>query len=187
MKIQSMFRIFGGFAALALVLSMGSLTSSAQTGDSEQISDLLLQAKSHAVLAQNDAETLESFTRSKLGWQSHAAQLQVIGEHINDLGKLNKQLSDLRGEGSPWQQTAIDQVDARLRELADVFTQTMNHLKEHKSQVNMSAYQELARANYDLVRDLAGMISDFVDYDEATSAADALENKLELSGVQAAQ
>lgn len=179
MKIQKMSRNFS-LAALALVLSMGTATAFSQTADSEKISNLLEQAKSHAVLAERDAETLESYTRSKVSWHSHVTRLQNIREHVNNLGQLNKQLSDLRAEGSPWQQMAVDQVDLRLREMADLLTNTINHLNDNSANVHMQAYQDYAKANRELTSRIATMMNDFVNYDEAKSTADSLEKKLEL-------
>jgi hypothetical protein len=49
----------------------------------------------------SEATKLESYTRSNVSWQLHAEQLQRIREHVNELGQLNKQLSDSRAERSP--------------------------------------------------------------------------------------
>ena len=90
---------------------------------------------------------LSPIRRSNVSWQSHANQLQRIKEHVNELGQLNKQLSDSRAEGSPWQQTAIDQVDMRLREMADLLTVTINHLNDNPSKVHMQAFHDYVKAN----------------------------------------
>jgi hypothetical protein len=180
MRIQPMFSKFSGLAALALALVTGVVAGSAQSVDSEQISRLLLRAKSHAVLAEDDASTLDSYARSKVSWQIHAAELQRIREHVNDLGQLNKQLSDSRAEGSPWQQTAIDQIDPRLRELADLLTATINHLNDHPSHIQMQAYRDYVKGNAELTSRIAKMIGDFVEYDEAKSKVESLEQRLEL-------
>lgn len=187
MKIPSMFRFLSGLVVLALTLSMGSSTSSAQAADSAQISDLLAQAKSYALRAKTDASTLDTYTRSRLSWQSHARQVDRIREHVNELGKLNKDLSELRSEGSPWQQHAIDQVDGRLREMADLLRQTISHMNENPSQIHMPAFRDYAKANYQLATKIANMISDFVDYDQSKSMADALEQKLALPAAQGAE
>lgn len=182
MNIQSLFRNIS-LSALALALTMGAALGSAQTTDSKQISNLLKQAKSHAMLAQHDAATLESYTRSKVSWQLHGRQLSRIKEHVNELGQLNKQLSDLRAEGSPWQQVAVDQVDMRLREMADLLTNTINHLNDNPAHVHMQAYRDYAHANQELTSRIAKMIDDFADYDEAKSKSTTLEQKLELPTV----
>lgn len=179
MKIQSMYRNFG-LIALALAFATGTSIGFAQTADSEQISNLLKQAKSRALFAEDDAAKLDSYARSKVSWQLHAGQLQRIREHVNELGMLNKQLSDSRAEGSPWQQIAIDRVDLRLREMADLLTVTINHLKDNPSQVQMQTYRDYVKANCVLTSRIAKMIDDFVDYDEAKSKAESLEQKLEL-------
>ena len=180
MKVRTIVHRFGTLALLATIFAIGSRTMPAQSPDSEEISNLLTQAKSHAVQAEDDAATLDSYTRSKLGWRSHATKLDEIKEHVNALGKVSKELVDQRAIGSPWQQKAVDQIDPLLREMANVLTVTIKHLKENQSQVHMSEYREYAHANYEVANKLAGMIRDFVEYDEAQSRADALEAKLGL-------
>jgi len=183
MKFPSMFHDLSGLVALALALATGTAIGSAQTADSERISDLLSQVKSHAVLAEHDAATLESYTRSRVSWKLHGEQLERIKGHVNELGQLNKQLSDLRGEGSPWQQKAINQIDPQLREMADLLTATIKHLNDNQDRVHMQPFQDYVKANCELTSKLARMIDDFVDYDEAKSEAESLEQKLELPAV----
>jgi len=55
-----LFRI-GTVAAAALVFIVNAQKMPAQTGDSEEISKLLIEAKSHVVLAEDDAASLQSF------------------------------------------------------------------------------------------------------------------------------
>jgi hypothetical protein len=180
MKGRTMLYRFGALAALALIFAMGSRMMPAQSADSEEISKLIEQAKIHVVFLEDDAATLDSFTRSKLSWQAHLSQLNVIREHINALGKVNKELTDQRAMGSPWQQKAIDQIDPLLREMADLLTTTIKHGNERPSRLHMPAYRNYVHANYELASKTAGMIRDFVDYDEAQSKAQSLEAKLDL-------
>lgn len=179
MKIQSMIRN-SSLAVLALALVMGPSVGFAQNADSEQVSNLLSQARRQSMQADKDAAMLESYTRAHSSWQSHANQLQRIKEDVNKLGELNKQLGDSRAEGSPWQKTAIDQVDTRLREIADLLTVTINHLNDNPSAVHLQPYKDYVKAHAQMTSRLAKMIDDFVDYDEAKSKADSLEQKLEL-------
>jgi hypothetical protein len=44
----------------------------------------------------------------------------------------------------------------------------------------MPPFRDYAKANAELTRKIAKMIGDFVDYDEAKSEAESLEQKLEL-------
>ncbi len=180
MKAQSIHRTLMGIAAIALVLLIGSPYVAAQKADSEEISNLLTQSKTHAVQAEDDSATLESFTRSGLEWRSHAAKLDQIKTHVNEIGKLLKQMSDLNAEGSPWQQEAIRQIDPLLRSMADNLTSTIDHLNKNQNKVHLPPYRDYVHANYEFASRTAEMIKDFVDYDKAKAKADALEQKLEL-------
>lgn len=180
MKGRTILYRFGAVAALALIFAMGSRMMPAQAADSEAVSKLLEQAKSEAFQAEDDAATLDAFFRSRLTWQSHVGKLNEIAEHINALGKMSKELTDQRAMGSPWQQKAIDQIDPLLREMADLLTATIKHGNERPSRLHMPAYRNYVHANYELASKTAGMIRDFVDYDEAQSKAQSLEAKLDL-------
>ena len=180
MNYQLMCRISSGLAALALLLIMGPSSVVAQKSDSKEISRLLVEAKDHAVLAEDDAATLEDFTRSKLSWRTHGSKLTEIKDHVNALGVVSKQLNDLREQGSTWQQKAIEQIDPLLRDMASHLTATINHLNENQSRVHMKPYSDYAEANHEVASRMAELVKDFVEYDKATSKAESLESKLEL-------
>jgi hypothetical protein len=102
----------------------------------------------------------------------------MIREHINALGKVDKNLMDLRGTGSPWQQKAIDQIHPLLVEMADLLRTTIRHLSENPSRIHMQAYRDYAHGNYEVASKITGMIRNYVEYDEAQSKIAALEAKL---------
>ena len=180
MKLRTILYRFGSLAALALIFAVGPKMIPAQSEDSEEISRLLSLAKSNVALLEEDASLLDLYTRSKLSWESHSIKVGEIKEHVNALGKVNKQLADQRVHGSPWQQKAIEQIDPLLRELARTVTATIKHLNDNPSRVHMPSYREYARANYEVAGKTAGIIRDFVNYDEAKARAESLEAKLEL-------
>lgn len=178
---MSMFSIAkAGLALLTVCLTVGVAEVRAHAADSEQISRLLNHARTNAMQAEFDAETLDSFTRSSLSWQSHAGQLNLIRQHVNELGKTMAQMNSVRAEGSPWQQTAIDRINPLLRDMADQLTTTLAFLKSHEGQVNMPPYQEYARANYELASRTANVINDLVAYGQAKSNSNAIQHRLEL-------
>lgn len=183
MNTKSTFCNFGGIVAMALVVAMGPLTISAQSNDSEDISKLLVEAKSYAALALDDAGALESFTTTDLNWRAHGFKLEEIRRHVNALGKVSRQLSDLRSFGSPWQQSAVDEIEPLLQDMANQLTVTINHLNENHANIQFKEYRDHAHANYELARTTSEKIRDFVDYDLAKAKADALESKLELPTV----
>jgi len=144
---------------------------------------LLSQAKTAALLADNDAAAMDTFAYSKLSGQSKALELDSMKEHVNNLGKVHKQLTDARAEGSPWQQEAIDRIDPLLRDLAAQINSTINYLNDmnkNQSKANSEQYLNYTHANADLTGRMADMIRDFVEYGKAKSKAEALSRKLEL-------
>jgi len=182
MKLQSIPRPSGSFvASFALLLLFASPVVKAQSADSEEISRLLTEAQHYAALATDDAATLESYTRGTSTWVSHSARLAEMADHVNALGKVNKQLNDLSSQGSPWQQKAISQIDSLLRDTAAQLTATINHLKNNQSKIHLQPYRDYVASTYERAEKTAQMIRDFVEYDKATSKAEALEQKLELS------
>src|SRR6478735_184228 len=99
------------FAALFVgALSTTTSAVSADSGrtDSGQVSKLLSDAKSEALVLERDAEQLSAFTQSTVSWQSYADQLSQIRTHVNRVGSMIQQLNDLRVISSQWQKIAID-------------------------------------------------------------------------------
>ena len=176
---KEIFRVISVLSLFALFLAINPTLLMAQSNDSATITNLLSQAKNLATQAEEHADTLKSYTTSGLSWESHASQLSAMREHVNDLGKVVSQLNDARAEGSPWQQEAIDRINPLLREMADHLTATINHLNDHKNQLQMQAYRDYTSANYDLASRTATVISDLVEYGKAKSKATSLEQKLE--------
>lgn len=180
MKTRSILRISLGLAVVTLFLVIKGPVAVAQNADSTEISNLLSEARHHATLLDDDADKLVGYTRSQLHWKSHAQQLESMKTHVNNLGKITGQLNDLRSESSPWQQQAIDQINPLLQEMADHLTATIKHLNENQERVNMPAFQDYARGNYELASRTSELIKDYVNYDKARSQSQSLEQKLEV-------
>jgi hypothetical protein len=166
---------------MGLVMFSGTSRGSAQTQDSEQISQLLVEAKSHALEAEDDAARLDAYTRARMSWRSHGNQLEAMKVHVNELGKIAGEMNTLAPQGSPWQQQAIKQVMPLLKEMAGNLNNAIEHLNENQSQVHMQTFRDYARTNYDLAKRTADLIRDVVDYDEAKSRTELLEQKRELA------
>jgi hypothetical protein len=167
-------------AILGLLVLLPALART-QTADSPAITDLLKEVKAHAVLAEEDSDTLESYTRSStISWENHAFRLSTIKNHADDLNKDFNQLSSMRDQGSPWQQEAIDRINPLLHEMSDHLSATIKHLNENQSRVHMPAFRDYAHANRELMTRTSQLISDLVDYGEAKTKANALEKTLDL-------
>ena len=152
-----------------------------EPGGSAEITKLLADAKAEAVQLKDDAEDLESLVKSKLSWESYARKVEMIKEHINNTGKLLTKLQDAQVTGAPWQQTAIQQIDPLLRELAANTEATINHLNENRANIHFAQFKDYVRANYELAMDLEALIRDFVNYGEAKDKIERLGKRLDVT------
>jgi len=165
--------LLGGFLALP------QFASAAEVPDNEQVSKLLSDAKTTAFQLKEDAVTMEGFTRMNVSWQSHAAAINQIKDHINALEKQTAKLKDVKATGSPWQQTAIDRITPYLNELGGYTAAVIEHING-ETRHTPADYNDYLQANADYASDLAAMIGNFVDYGTTKDRLQHLEGKLEL-------
>jgi hypothetical protein len=175
MRATRFLGLLSGFIFLCLLA-----TSALAQKDSDEISSLLSQARTQAWQAAQDADTLQSYTMSPMAWESHAAQLRLIQDRVNTLAKTTQQLNDLRSQGSQWQQAAIDRINPLLRDMDETLAATITALNDHPERVNMPTYREYAHANYDVCKEAAAVISDFVAYGKSKGSSVSLREKLDV-------
>lgn len=178
MRPQTIVSTITRIACLAFLMPVGILM--AQNPDSTAVSEQMEQVKSHAARAEDEAGTLESYTRSDLHWRTHATQLTIIKEHVNNLIEDANQLKAMRDQGSPWQQEAIDRISALLPEMASQLTATINHFNDNTDRLKQQPYRDYALATRDMIAGAHRVIADLVDYGKSKAKAEALEKKLEL-------
>ncbi len=164
---------------LAGFLMIPAQSKASNAPDSEQVSKLLSEAKTMAFQLKEDAVTMESFTRMNVSWESHAAAINQIKDHINALGRQEASLKEARSEGSPWQQTAIDRITPFLDELTGYTYAVIEHLNGEVKHTP-AEYKDYLQANADYATDLARMIGDFVDFGRSKDRAQRLADKLEI-------
>jgi len=169
-----------GALLLAGFLGTSFTMKAADNPDSEQVSKLLSQAKTMAFQLKEDAETMESFTRTKAPWQSHAAAIAQIKEHFNALSGQVTKLKAARDTASPWQKVAIDRIDPPMEEMAGYTEAVIEHLNKHPERFNTPEYKDYLEANADYSGDLAAMIANFVDYGSTKDRLQQLTDKLEV-------
>jgi hypothetical protein len=167
----------------ALALTLIPVICSAQASkDSKEVSELLSDIKSEAVQLKHDAAELQSFTKSKLSWESHTTKVLEIKDHVNNSGSLLRKLDTARGSASPWQQQAIDEITPLLKELAAGVTSTIEHLNQKPALLHTGPYAEYLSANYEHARSLAELISDYVEYGASKAKSEELASKLDVKG-----
>lgn len=147
-------------------------------GDSEEVSKLLSEAKSEAIELRYDAEKMEAFTRSKLNWESFATKINEIREHVNKAGELLARLNQVRETGLPWQQQAIDHILPALKELAENTESTIEYLNENRRLIHNKEMENYCLVNYELAKELAALVGDFIDYGETEARFADLQKKV---------
>jgi hypothetical protein len=151
-------------ALFALAYLMIPIAMKAVTPDSADITKLLADTKTVAAQLKTDSGQMESFTRSKLSWQSYAAKLDTIKGHINNAGQLLAKLKNAESTGSPWQEMTIKRIEPLLQEMADNLTATLKHLNDNQSKVHFPAFIDYVKTNYALATDVEALLRASVDY-----------------------
>ena len=180
MKYLSPANLLKGAVAFALLVFSSSITN-AEEPDSTNITNLFADLKEHAALANDDAQALESYTRSGTSWVQHAAKLNQIREHTNALLRDYRNMARLRDEGSRWQQEAIDQLQPVLIGMADRLNATIQFQRENPTHVKMAPFINLIRENCEYTSKAASLIHDVADYGAAQSTAKSLQERLSLA------
>lgn len=162
-----------------LMVSHITKAATAPIGDSEEITNLLSQAKSEAIALRDDADEMATYARSGLSWASFAGKVNEIKEHVNDTGKLLARIEQARATGSLWQQEAIDHITPVLKELAATTESTIEHLNNYKTLVYTRDFKDHCDVTYDLADQLAALVGDFVDYGETKAKFAELQRRVE--------
>jgi hypothetical protein len=162
-----------------LMISPATGAAAASIGDSEGVSKLLLQAKAEAIELKKDAEQMETFTRSRLSWQGFSSKINEIRDHVNQTGKLVGELNQARETGSSWQQEAIDHITPALKELAANTGSTIQYLNDNRNPAHHEELENYCRVNYELAKELAALVTDFIDYGETKAKFAELQKKVE--------
>jgi hypothetical protein len=168
--------------AAALYLLPALQASNSPVADSPEVSDLLSQAKNHAVQLRDDADTMKQYGKSKMAWESHVAQINTIRDHVNNLGKVLQKMSDRQEYASPWQQGAIDRVTPLAQELASNIEATIEHINKNQNRLDFPEFQDYLNANFELSSSLSQLIGDYVSYGKSKSTYQRIGSKLEVAG-----
>jgi hypothetical protein len=163
-----------------LLISPARVCAQTPPADSEKVTQLFSDAKLEAHELELDAQHMETFARSDLSWETHAVKINEIRNHVNNCGRLLTKLHDARESASPWQQKAIDEIASLLRELAANTTSATEHVNNNKDRVHVNAanYEAYLVENYAVAKELAALITDYVDYGEHKAKFERLGEKL---------
>jgi hypothetical protein len=155
---------------------------SAQKQENPEVTKLLADARDKAAELSRDADEMEALIRTDVSWQTHAAMLESVKEHVNQLGRIAAQLEQKRDSASAWQQRAVDRMLPVLKELAANTEAAINHLNQNKGRpLETSSYPQYLKENAESAHNLADMISSFVKYGETRAKVEKLEQKIEVA------
>lgn len=170
------------FLAASLYLLPALQAADDPVPDSPEVSELLAQAKAHALQLRDDADQMHKFTNANMSWESHSLQITTIKEHVNSLGKVLQQMSDRREWASPWQQHAIDHVTPLAAEMASNIKATIEHMNKNKDRLHMPQYKEYLQANYEVSNELSKLIGNYVSYGKSKAKYERIGSSLEAPG-----
>jgi len=169
-------------ALLGVVMFLFPAVVVAQNNDENpEVARLLAGARDEAAQLAKDADDMESLTRSDVSWQSHAAMLDVIKDHVNEMGRIAAKLEASRDQASPWQKQAIDRMLPLLRDIANNTTAAINHLNQNRLRPTTGSYPEYLKENAETAHELADTISSFEKYGKTRAKLEKLEGKLEIA------
>jgi hypothetical protein len=168
--------------AASLFLLPALRASDNPVSDSPEVSELVTQAKNHAVQLARDADDMQAFAKQGLSTEGHSMKIDSIKQHTNKLGRVLQQLDEVRGPASPWQQIAIDRVTPFAAELASNIETTITHINNNRNRLQTAGYKDYLKANYELSSGLAELIGDFVLYGKSKANYERLGSRLEVSG-----
>ena len=168
--------------AASLYLLPALQASDRSVADSPEVSELLTQAKNHAIQLRDDSDTMQQYATSGVTWQSHAIHINTIKDHVNNLGKVLQKMSDRHPHASPWQQGAIDRVTPLARELASNIEETIEHINNNQNRLHLPEYKDYLAANYELSSSLSELIGDYVEYGKSKATYERLGSQLEVPG-----
>lgn len=115
------------------------------------VAKLLQQAKTHAALANDDAEFLVSNAQSNFDPRMHAQYLRNVREHANTLFHDYYELQAIRDKGTLQQREAIDRLDPLLRDMATSLATTLQTFNAHPARSNMPSFRERVHRDWESI------------------------------------
>jgi hypothetical protein len=183
MQIESITKSYAVGAVLVtfLLLSLSG-RAFALPEDSQQLTQLLGEAKEEAAELAKDADEMESLIRTDVNWQAHAEMLDRVKNHVNNMGRIVAKLGETSSSGSDLQEQAVDRILPLLKELAANTTAAINYLNQNKSRPKTDPYTQYLHDNAETAHQLAATVSSLWEYEKSMTRIAKLKNKLELSG-----
>jgi hypothetical protein len=183
MRIDSITKSYAVRASLVTFLLLSIFGRAvAVRDDSQQLTQVLGEARDEAAELARDADEMESLIRTDVSWQTHAVTLDRIKDHVNNMARIVAKLTETRTSGSELQEQAVDRILPLLKDVAVNTTAAINYLNQNKSRPLTDPYNQYLLDNADTAHQLSSTVSSLFEYEKSMTKIAKLKNKLELSG-----
>jgi hypothetical protein len=182
MRIDSMTKSYmvRGVLLTLLLLSVSGRALAVRE-DSQQLTQVLGEARDEAAELARDADEAESLIRNQVSWETHAAVLDRVKDHVNNMARIVDKLTETRASGSDLQEQAVDRILPLVKELAANTTAAISYLNQNKSRPITEPYTEFLQDNAETAHQLSSTVSSLFEYEKSMTKIAKLKNKLELS------
>ena len=172
------YRVLRVVALVVLLMSELSALAYVTRGESQQLTQLLEDARNEALELANDAEDCQTLTASDDKWVTHALMLARVKGHVDNMVLIIDKLNKAEKSGSALQEQAVQQMLPLVKELSDNTTAAINHLNRNKSRPVSEAYTQYLEKNAETARQLSNMITALCEYEKSMADIERLRSKL---------
>src|SRR5215831_3229636 len=162
-------------SSITVVLLSASLASSAFADNPKRVGKQLSSFKATASQMRREADRLKSYTPKRLSWQSHANQLHILREQVNQLGKDLADLESQKPVATGNQVMAMEHARPHLESIAKNLTRAIELVGEDRRNVYSADYVEAVDSVYEHADDLHTKVDTILDYEASKSRLDKLE------------
>lgn len=168
---------------LISIISRDGMLCAAEETDSQQVGQMLSDAKNLASLIKSDIATLSFFALSGGEWQTRDVMLKLYTERTNTLRSQATRLEAARKSGTRSQQIAVERILPLMEELATSAEAAIRSTKSNPNRASTSEYRQYLKLTSDLLEELSNMIGAGVDYAKTRDDLDRVAAKIGISPV----
>jgi hypothetical protein len=162
------FKSIAWTGAIALLLSgfpgaMGTASKDNHNTDPKQISTLMLDAKTMALQARDDAATMAGYGHMDMKWGDHAKAVAQIRENVMGMDVQVAKLKAAEGNAEPWQKDVMQRIEPYLTQLAENNNSILAEMDTNPSVFGTAAWNAYLDENANSAAYFAGLIANFVN------------------------
>jgi hypothetical protein len=133
-----------------------------------EVANQLAQFRQNAYELRDRADKLDALTPSRLvDWRSHAHNLDILKEQVNQLGQTLANLEELKPQANEGQRLAIENARPHLVGVANHVTEAIDLLAENRSSIHWQPYSETVDNIYSHATSLHETVDTILDYEQA--------------------